>query len=509
MSRIVRRTAATALAVITLAAGRGELARAQSPAAARVEEAITAMGGTAALERMGVIQVDAIGHQFALEQSERPEGPWLVTYQQRTETRDAALRRLLRQVQYRNWSAPTWAPANVTLVVTDAVAARTVGERWVPGRSQDIDDADEAFELSPERLLLTARAATDLRPAADRVLQGVVNHGVAFTWRNRQLALFLNAHTHLPTLLEVARDDTMFGIWGDVVERRWYSFWQLEAGGIWYPRQISTEWNGIPYADETVLNLTVNATVDEARFAIPDTIRAAFTKGLTQAMGFGTIRLDESKAVPLSDNVVLLPGSWNVTLVRQPDGIVVIEAPISSQYTSDVIAYAAKRFPGQKIKAVVSTSDAWPHIGGVREYVARGVPIHRLDLNAGILDRLVAARHTLSPDALSRTPRAAVWRNVTGGATIGTGDTRIELLPVRGEIGERMMFAWLPGLRLIYASDMVQRDRSGGFFWVGMLAEAEAVAARAGVKPERVMAMHLLPTPWSDVQAASARVRGR
>jgi hypothetical protein len=31
-----------------------------------------------------------------------------------------------------------------------------------------------------------------------------------------------------------------------------------------------------------------------------------------------------------------------------------------------------ERYPGVKVKAVVTTSDAWPHLGGVREYVARG-----------------------------------------------------------------------------------------------------------------------------------------
>ena len=72
----------------------------------------------------------------------------------------------------------------------------------------------------------------------------------------------------------------------------------------------------------------------------------------------------------LVSGVVLIPGAWNTTLVRQSDGIVVIEAPISSGYSVQAIAEANKRFPGIPIKAVITTSDAWPHIGGVREYVA-------------------------------------------------------------------------------------------------------------------------------------------
>ena len=65
-----------------------------------------------------------------------------------------------------------------------------------------------------------------------------------------------------------------------------------------------------------------------------------------------------------------LPGAFNVALVRQPDGVVVIEATTSGPYSAAVIAAAEKRFPGAKIKAVVTTSDAWPHVGGIREYVS-------------------------------------------------------------------------------------------------------------------------------------------
>jgi len=60
--------------------------------------------------------------------------------------------------------------------------------------------------------------------------------------------------------------------------------------------------------------------------------------------------------------------------------------------------------------------------------------------------------------------------------TIGSGDTRMDLIPVRGEFGERMMLAWFPQHRLLCASDMIQRGREkGSFFMPSMLAEVEAV----------------------------------
>jgi hypothetical protein len=47
-----------------------------------------------------------------------------------------------------------------------------------------------------------------------------------------------------------------------------------------------------------------------------------------------------------------------------------LEAPIGSGYSEKVIAEVEKRFPNTPIKAVITTSDAWPHLRGVREYVA-------------------------------------------------------------------------------------------------------------------------------------------
>lgn len=498
----MRSYAAPALVLVLLAQSS---AIAQDPRQ-QLDAAIAAMGGSQALADLYPIRIEAVGHGYALEQSERPEGPWLVAYRQREETRDASRRRLVRQIQTRSWSFPAWSPAT-SLVVEDGVAARRAGDRWMPGLPMDVSGADDAFDLAPERLLLTARDARDLRTAANSTLHGVANHAVAFTWRGKALTLHLNAHTHLPTMLEIAGDDDRFGVWGDVVERRWYSFWALEPGGVWYPRQTTVEWNGQPFSDETVLSFTPRAT-DAAFPAIPDDIRAAFSKGPAGPAGLASLRLDASKAMDVAEHVVMLPGNWNVVLVRQPDGIAVIEAPISSAYSAEVIAYAEARFPGQHVKALVTTSDAWPHIGGVREYLARGVPVYRLDLNAGILERLASARRVTTPDALARQPRTPRWHTVSGRTAIGSGPSRIELLPVRGELGERMLHAWLPGAKLLYASDMIQRTRSGEFFWVGLLAEVESVVRREGLTDiERAMAMHQTPIAWTEVTAAVAALR--
>jgi hypothetical protein len=477
-------------------------------AAAFLAQAIAAMGGEARLASLRTLTLDSVGHGWALEQSERPEGPWLSSYRQQKEVRDLEHQRRWSQAQRRDWSFPAWSPA-LTLVVADGVAARTNGQRWVPGVPGDVRDMQETFALAPERLLLTARAAGDLRVMPDETQQHVLQHVLAFTRNGQRLRLRLNSWTHLPTMMEVVHDD-VFGIWGDVVERRWYSFWTLEKGGLRYPRQTSVEWNGVTYSDDTVQALTVDGPVDEAQFAIPAETRAAYAAAPPRPTGLASVPLDETKAIAITDSIVQLPGVFNVALVHQPDGVVVIEATTSGPYSAAVLAVAEKHFPGAKIKAVVTTSDAWPHVGGLREYVSRGIPIYALDLNVPILTRIAAAAHTFTPDTLARRPRAPIFKVVSERTVIGSGDTRIEILPVRGETGERMMIAWLPGAHVLYSSDLIQRDRPGtGFFMPEMLAEVATAVEREHIDGiERVMGMHLAPTPWADVTRAIATAKG-
>jgi hypothetical protein len=60
-----------------------------SDAAARiVSRAIDAIGGQAALTGIKTLQIDAIGHEYYIEQSERPEGPFIVGYLSTSEKRD-------------------------------------------------------------------------------------------------------------------------------------------------------------------------------------------------------------------------------------------------------------------------------------------------------------------------------------------------------------------------------------------------------------------------------------
>ena len=166
--------------------------------------------------------------------------------------------------------------------------------------------------------------------------------------------------------------------------RTWYSSWSMEKGGIHYPMQWNSERNGMPDRMLVISKLTLNGAIDQAELEIPEDIRAGAPararSGDLETLPLGIPSRPASEIVP---GIAFIPGSWNVTLVKQSDGVVIIEAPISSGYSAKVMEEAARRFPGAAIKAVITTSDAWPHLAGIREYVARGIPVYALDPQSG------------------------------------------------------------------------------------------------------------------------------
>ncbi len=471
-----------------------------------VQQSIDAMGGEARLRGMHTLSIEALGHVYAIDQSERPEGPWVTDYAQHRELRDFDGGRLRRTIETRSTYQPDWTAATSIAAIADGVIANVNGTEMTPGRPADLEEAAIALALGPERVLLTALDATDLTSDADEIAQGIRQQVVRFSWKQMRVRLLINAHTRLLTSIEVVRDDPS-GIWGDITERTWLTYYMLESNGLMFPRQWNTEWNGTPISELSIVAFTPNPTIAADSFTIPATVREAFAR--VPRTNYRDMKLGPGgPAQDLAEGVVFMPGSWNVTLVKQADGLVVIEAPISSQYSVQVLDEAARRFPGVRIKAVITTSDAWPHLAGLREYVARGIPVYGLDLNKPIIDRLLAAKYRAVPDRLAGAPAKIQFHPVSEKTVLGEGTNRFVIYPIYGENGERMLMAHLPERRLLYSSDDIIKQRNGSYFMPGMLVEVTDAVARnrlSGI--DTAFGMHLKPTPWTEILATLQRLR--
>lgn len=487
--------AAAATALYTPAAA------APARAAHELDTAIAAMGGAKVLRSIERVHLEARSYRRLLAQSERPDGPWVPEFSRIDQHVDFEHDRVRTTTADDNWRPP------YESTVADGVAIRVVDPgtshaHRSRGRRSVARAAAVRLALGPERVLLTARAAADLHTEPLAYLQEVPQQVVTFTWHKARVRLYLNAYTSLPTAVEITRPhpyDVFWNVWGDVTTRVYYSFWMLKGGGLRYPKQWDIWRNGQPVQTWLIDKLELNPA-PAAKFEISARERQAFEQQPTvdAARLSGYVRT-------LAPGIVMLPGAWNTTLVAQDDGVVVLEAPISSGYSAAVLKVAQRRFPHRPVKAVVTTSNAWPHVGGLREYVAHGIPLYALDLNVPLIEKILTAPHAMRPDDLWRVPRAPQLHVVSAKTVVGGGHNRIVLYPVRGEAGERMMVAYLPGRGLLYTSDLVQPKPGGGFAFAEYLDEVAKLVARDRLQVERVFGMH---TPralrWTTIAQAIA-----
>jgi hypothetical protein len=120
----------------SLALAHTHLHAQRTDARATVRAAIDAMGGEAKLRALRTVRIRGIGHQNMLEQSERPEGPWLVSYRQVDELRDHAAGRIAQHLTSRDYNSPDdW--SGYTRLLSSGAVAYARGGRMGPGRAAD------------------------------------------------------------------------------------------------------------------------------------------------------------------------------------------------------------------------------------------------------------------------------------------------------------------------------------------------------------------------------------
>jgi hypothetical protein len=474
-----------------------------------LHQAAGALGGEATLRSTTAVAVDGVSVWHQREQSERPEGPWVLTFGDFSDVRDFASGAVRRSSRTRGYAATDWVsnkdwdPESTVLVVS-GVAFRRANDRLQP-TATPWDLGTLPLMLGPDRVVLTALDARDVRAEADAQMDGYAHRVIGFTYEGAKVRLFLNVPSLLPKAVEITRArpyDIFWALWGDIREQVKFGIWTIEEGGFRFPRLWDFTTGGESDGTIEITRVRRNPAVAAAEFSIPDDLRlsAIVNRRRVTDTPLGS---PQRPARELAPGIVHVPGSWDVVEVRQPDGIVILEGPLISSYSTKVIDDAQARFTGTSVKAVVTTSDSWPHIGGLREYVAKGLAIYALDLNVPILKRLFAAPHTTYPDTLARSPKAPSLKIVSTRTVVGSGANRLEIVPYRTASGERQMMVYFPEHRLLYTSDLFT-IRDGLVFLPQQIDEGVRAAAREHLVVDRAFGMHYDVIPWQQVVDSAA-----
>jgi len=451
---------------------------------------------------------------FDIQQNDHTGAPYYTAFEQAIMTDDLAGHRSLAEVVL----APTTnGPERRRVVLRTREVMQT--KRIGGSAPQDpiVDLPPPSWELeNPLRALLLADAAADLEREPDAMLHEALQQVVRFRHGTNGVRLFIDAATGLPSATEmtfalhhVSADDVAWNPWGDIVDRTEFMNWYT-VEGIRYPSQSDTSRNGERYRATTVSEAHLDVALDPTAFTPPPAAvaRAADLRrqDIDELPLGGAVPYAPDPKLPIAEiapGIVQIPGSWYATVIRQPDGIVVIDAPISAGYSRQVLDEARRRFPGLPIKALVTSTSFFWHIAGVREYAARGIPIYVRDRNVAIVRAMLAAPHKLFPDDLARQPQVRPEiRAVSQRTQIGTGANALVLFPIL-QATQPMLMTYVADARLIHTGEMVQPLGPGGaLLYPESLLEIAYAVRDARIDATRMIGMHMSPTPWSRIAEA-------
>jgi hypothetical protein len=459
--------------------------------------AMEAMGGKAKLAAIHNEQLDISAHRQIAEQSYQ-QAPFLTQYSRISRWVDFDAARVATKTHL-VWPESdlgrSQAEGDSTVVATAKAAVTRTGKGDSPASLANAHEAAFILALGPERVLQTAASASDLHYAPDETLRSTPHTAVAFHWNGIPVRVLLNPYNHLPDAVEDTRTFRDFWFaWGDVEQRVYFSNWKVVQGVV-FPTSRIEQRNGVPWNSLQIVDAKFNAPHDPKLF----TMDAAAASKSEKSAGWN-VPFSVTRRITLAPGIDLFQGPWSVTFIRQDDGVLELEAPISPYFVKGALARTHAMYPKLPVKGVLTTSDSWPHVAGVREAVADGLPVYALDLNLPILERMIAAPHTMAPDDLQKHPVPAHWLKVSGKLQIGHGPNRVVLYPLRGESTARQYMVYFPGHKLLYASDTLVLDpQTHALYDPELMREVAQAVKREHLDVETVYAMHQGPTPWREV----------
>jgi glyoxylase-like metal-dependent hydrolase (beta-lactamase superfamily II) len=459
-----------------------------------VSRAVAAIGGAQALRGIATVSFEFNSASFALGQEETPLSPARATVSSGRFFTDW---RANRRAVIQELRQPTGVIVRQRQVIAGGIGMNEANGVQTPAAPAAVAGVLQGMRLQSDRLLL--RALDDpaaLSPIPPKLWRGELMDGVRFAQGTDTVSLYFDRLSGLLTVSELITDDPIVG---DRHGITWYLKWQ-DAGGVKLPRQFDSYTNERLLSHNDVTALTINGTLADTLYAIPDSIKQRAQQASATAPAV------------VVNLVELAPGVWRAEggthhslVIEQGARLVVIEAPQSAARFRAVLDTLKARFPTRRVGLVVNTHHHWDHAGGVRTALAAGLPVATHRRNVAFVRGIAAARKTVQPDALSRRQALPLLTAVGDSLVVGTGDRRVVLYQLPTSHVEGMLVAYLPAARLLFAADVLSPPVPPAAPTLPALGSAELVAlVRArGIAVDRYAGAHGGVVAWADVERAA------
>jgi glyoxylase-like metal-dependent hydrolase (beta-lactamase superfamily II) len=220
------------------------------------------------------------------------------------------------------------------------------------------------------------------------------------------------------------------------------------------------------------------------------------------------VRVDVEK---LANGVYLLGGgTHNSVAVEFRDVVAVFEAPLDEQRSLAVIDQVVRLVPNKPIRWLINSHQHFDHIGGLRAFMHIGATIvtHWKNFDFYNRDVLNYAQRTLKPDMVSLWPPTELAEGYYAEAirenfiiSDGARQLNIHYLNPLDHV-EGMLFAYLPGERLLLEADVVGTNRPRASAPTRDQTTFYNLVARLGLAVERIVPVHGSPIAWSEFARA-------
>lgn len=411
-----------------------------------LDTAIARMGGEATLRRIERVRFEmlTLWHRVAFDERPNVQG---VGYEIHSDLRNYSLTAWRNTRKFMNG---TNAPPQVIDVVRDSAAIRQFtlpgGSQapWSPLNIAYVDERREVFAFTPERLLLSARAASDLRALGDTTIGGRPHLRLVATIDGFPTTLFLGRHDGFLVMARYhAAHPNDFGLapWGDMEVEVWYSNWTKHvlpgSAGVSYPGQWDVRRVGRPYKRVTILSANFEAPAPADSFAISDSLRSAYVATARRPMW--EVTMDSARVIDGRFAMLGRPGQTQAA-VKLGSRWLFLEgavAPRQNETDASWLSHAVSgSAPGGSIMTVVNSGR-----GGAAWLAEHKLPIY---VSQG---GEVALRATL--ENWKRSPSTIIV--VSHGQWLAMGGDSIWVEPIDYPDAPGAMVAYLPSARWVYS----------------------------------------------------------
>lgn len=317
-----------------------------------------------------------------------------------------------------------------------------------------------------------------------------------------KFAMDVDTRTNLPVRVEKIVDQPMLG---DVAFYTEYADWQ-DVGGVKVPMRITQRFEDLVTIGDVRLTST-RIDADVGNIAVTDSIRNAAP----------VVQAGQQPPAPTIVVDTLAPGVWRIAgqshhtiAIELSNQIVLVEAPQNDARTLAAIAKARELRPAKPLDLLINTHHHFDHAGGLRAAISQGLTIVTQQGNKEFYEKVVfPRRHTIVPDALAQNPKPLKLRTVGQTQVINDPLRTIEIHHVAGNPHNgNMLVVYLPAEKILIQADLynppapnAQAPPSFPF-----AAHLFADIQRRGLQIDRVVGIHGNPVPFSELQAAAARV---